>query len=276
MSVDVHELILTSTVNQVTTLTMNMPKRLNGWTFEMMEALREAFECARADESTRVLILTGADPYYCAGVNLGGTLRLAHPRKLHEMIVEHNKSLFELFLDFPKPILVAVNGPAIGASVTSATLCDGIIASNLATFSTPFAKLGVVPEGCSSVLFAQLMGEETAQRMLGAEGWIPTGAEALEVGLVQWLAPHEALLERAQALAETWIKEGATRSFRTEETLESLKLINAQESIGVADSFLSPNFMMAQARFLWSRKKRIPAMMFLALRLSRFMWVRLL
>ena len=146
----------------------------------------------------------------------------------------------------------------------------------LATFSTPFAKLGLVPEGCSSVLFAQLMGEETAQRMLGEEGWTPTGAEALEAGLIQWIAPHEALHERAQALAETWVREGATRSFRTDETIDALKLINDQESIAVADALLSSRFMMAQTRFLWSRKKRGPAMMFLALRLTRFMWARLL
>ena len=93
--------------------------------------------------------------------------------------MENNQALFNLFLDFPKPILIAVNGPALGASVTSATLCDGIIASDKATFSTPFAALGVTPEGCSSVQFARLMGEENAERMLGREGWRP-GAEEVE------------------------------------------------------------------------------------------------
>ena len=181
----------------VTTLTMNTPARLNGWTMEMMNALKEAFREAAQDDETSVVILTGADPYYCAGVNLSATLRLGHPRKLHAMIVEQNQALFDMFLDFPKPLLIAVNGPAIGASVTSATLCDGIIASEKATFSTPFAALGVTPEGCSSVHFAQLMGSANAERMLGKKGWKPTAGEALEAGLIQWVAPHDKLLEEA-------------------------------------------------------------------------------
>src|SRR5690606_3499427 len=132
---------------------MNDPRRLNGWTETMIAALQSALRREAADEETRALILTGSDPYYCAGVNLGATLRLGHPKKLHAMIVEHNQALFDGFIEFPKPLLVAINGPAIGACVTSATLCDAIIASQKATFSTPFAALGVPPEGCSSVIF---------------------------------------------------------------------------------------------------------------------------
>ena len=73
-------------------------------------------------------------------------MQMKHPRKLHEFIVKNNAAIFDAFLDFPKPLIVAANGPAIGACVTSATLCDAIIASEKATFSTPFAKLGIVPE----------------------------------------------------------------------------------------------------------------------------------
>ena len=91
--------------------------------------------------------------------------------------------LFELFLDFPKPIIAAVNGPAIGASVTSATLCDALLASDTATFSTPFARLGVPPEGCSSVNFERFMGRDNANRMMGEEAWVPTSKEAVEIGL---------------------------------------------------------------------------------------------
>ena len=73
-------------------------------------------------------------------------MQMKHPQKLHEFIVKNNAAIFDAFLDFPKPLIVAANGPAIGACVTSATLCDAIIASEKATFSTPFAKLGIVPE----------------------------------------------------------------------------------------------------------------------------------
>ena len=100
----------------------------------------------------------GADPYYCAGVNLSETLKPMHPKTLHGLIYENNKAVFDIFIEFPKPLLIAANGPAIGACVTSATLCDGIIASEKATFLTPFARLAIPPEGCSSVHFQRIMG----------------------------------------------------------------------------------------------------------------------
>lgn len=262
--------------NGVTTLTMNTPERLNGWTMEMMDALRASFQAAADDGETRVLILTGSDPYFCAGVNLSATMRPAHPRKLRDMIESHNRSLFEIFLDFPKPVLIAVNGPAIGASVTSATLCDGIIASEKATFSTPFAALKVTPEGCSSIHFARLMGEENAERMLGNEGWRPTAEEALEAGLIQWVVPHEALGEKAQDIANEWVNSGATRSFRGGSTLEELKAVNTKESAVLADAFLSKPFIKAQYEFLKRKKKWGPAAMFLAMLTTRPIWARLL
>jgi enoyl-CoA hydratase/carnithine racemase len=271
----VSSLILRSTHNGVTTLTLNMPKRLNGWTAPMMEALKAGFDDASTDEATRALVLTGTDPYYCAGVNLGATVELGHPRDLHAKIVAHNQALFELFLRFPKPIMIAVNGPAIGACVTSATLCDGIIASEQATFSTPFYALGVAAEGCSSVHFERLMGADVAHRMLGPEGWKPTGTEAVEIGLAQWLAPHDGLLARAQYIAEGWIADGKTRGFRAGSTLDELLQVNARESVQVADSFLSRPFLMGQCKFLWKKKKRTPALTFMALWLTQPIWSHL-
>lgn len=269
------DLILRSTTDGVTTLTMNLPKRLNGWTQPMLAALKQALRAAADDPDTKALILTGADPYYCAGVNLGGTLRPGHPRKLHAMIVEHNQALFEAFLLFPKPILVAANGPAIGACVTSATLCDGLLASDKATFSTPFAALGVAAEGCSSVHFERILGAANARRMLGPEGFKPTGEQAVEIGLATEVVPHDQLLERAHAIARDWIETGHTRSFRGGSTLEELLAVNARESVEVADSFLARPFLKGQFKFLWSRKKRGPALTFLSLWLTQPLWSRL-
>lgn len=269
-------LVLSSTRDGVTTLTLNMPARLNGWTGPMMEALRLALGQAESDDATKAVILTGADPYYCAGVNLSSTIRLAHPRALHAFIVEHNQALFEMFLAFPKPILVAANGPAIGACVTSATLCDAIIASERATFSTPFAALGVPPEGCSSVLFPRILGAATADRILGEEGWKPTAAEALEIGLVQWVVAHEDLLDEAQRIATGWAEAGTARRFRGGISLEELRAANARESQQVADAFLAAPFLRGQFRFLWRKKKWGPALMFLALWLLRPLWARAL
>ena len=239
-----EELVLWETTPEgVTILTMNLPRRYNGWTQPMLVRLRDSLLTAAKDTHTRALILTGADPYYCAGVNLSSTLKIDHPRVLHEFIRSQNEALFNMFIDFPKPILIAVNGPAIGASVTSATLCDAIIASQQATFSTPFARLGVTPEGCSSVLFPRLIGQRNAHRMLGAEGWIPTAAEALEIGLVDRVVPHESLREQAIALAT---------------------------------AFLSPPFLKGQFDFLMSRQKYGPAAMFFLLWRTHPLWSMLL
>lgn len=271
-----QDLVLCETRDHITTLTLNMPRRLNGWTMAMMGAMREQMARAAKEPDTKVLILTGADPYYCAGVNLSAVIKPDHPAKLHAFIVEQNQGLFDLFIDFPKPIIIAANGPAIGASVTSATLCDALIASKEATFSTPFAKLGVTPEGCSSRMFPALMGEQNAQRMLGEEGWQPTGEEAEAVGLATHVTEHADLLDEARALAAQWIEQGHERSYRAGFTREELKAINARESRQLADAFLGPKFLRGQLEFLWSKNKRGPAMMFLALLLSRPLWSQLL
>lgn len=270
------ELIRVSTTDGVRTLTMNHPRRLNGWTFEMMHALRDAMAAAASDDEVGAVVLTGTDPYYSAGVNLSSTIGIDHPRKLRETIVQQNQALFDLFLDFDKPILVAVNGPAIGATVTSATLCDGIIASDKATFSTPFARLGVTPEGCSSVHLPRLIGEDAARRMLGPDDWKPTGHEAAETGLVDEVVPHDELMTRAQALAASWVAEGKEREFKAGATREELKQINARESQELADAFLAAPFLMGQFRFLKSRGKWGPALTFLALRVTRPAWSLLL
>lgn len=268
-------ILLTETVDGVTTLTMNNPAKLNGWTAPMMHAIVDALGEAARDDATKALILTGTGKYYCAGVNLGATLKLGHPQRLHDQIEEQNAALFNAFIDFPKPILIAANGPAIGASVTSATLCNAIIASERATFSTPFAALGIPPEGCSSEVFPRLMGDE-AQRMLGEEGWKPTAAEALEAGLVTRVVPHDELMAEAQQMARAWVADGVGREYPAGTTREELRAVNARESEQLATAFLSPPFLRSQFRFLWGKKKIQPALMFFALWRTQPLWRRLL
>jgi enoyl-CoA hydratase/carnithine racemase len=171
LSKNASQQVHTSIKEGVGTVMMNRPDKLNGWTLDMMDAIKAAFTRGAELDDVKVILLTGSGSYYSAGANLGGSLKPMHPRKLRQLIVEQNQHLFEAFLLCPKPILVAINGPAMGASVTSATLCNGIIASERATFSTPFAALGITPEGCSSIHFPRLLGARNAQRMIGAEGW---------------------------------------------------------------------------------------------------------
>merc|ERR1719516_782548 len=206
------------------------PKKLNGWTGNMMLTLRDRFQQHAKDPETKVLILTGADPYYCAGVNLSATIQPMHPKKLHTMIRTSNQAVFDSFLDFPKPILIAANGPAIGACVTSASTCDAIVASEHATFLTPFARLGITPEGCSSIHFEKVFGSKTAERLLGPEGWKPTAAEAKEIGLVMEVVPHGDLMQRAQEIGEQWVREGRAKQIPGGGSVQEYKAVNAKES----------------------------------------------
>lgn len=266
----------TSIKDGVLTIKMNQPKKLNGWTDHMMDAFKKALAKAADDAETKAVIFTGAGDYYTAGVNFGGGLQPMSPKNLRKYIIAHNQSLFEAFLNFPKPILIAVNGPAIGAGVTSATLCNGIIASEKATFSTPFAALGVPKEGCSSYHFPRLIGEKNSARILESEGWKPTGTEAKEVGLVQWVVPHEKLQEEAHKIAKSWIDQGVGRTFLADSAKEDLLAVNSRESIEVADSILSFTFMSTQAKFLWSKNKTGPSIMFWTIALLRPLWARFL
>ena len=224
-------------------------------------------------------------------------MQMKHPQKLHEFIVKNNAAIFDAFLDFPKPLIVAANGPAIGACVTSATLCDAIIASEKATFSTPFAKLGIVPEvnlshfyiqilfihfnvcffhkGCSSVHFERIMGPTNAKKMLD-EGWTPTAKEALEAGLVQEVVPHNDLLECAQARGEQWVKEKKVRNLIKDNLVSEYKDINMKESYALADAFLATPFLAAQYNFLKQKGKTQQANIFWFLKVSRPLWSLLL
>ena len=311
-----EQLVLRADRNGVRTLTMNNPRRFNAWSQPMLRALFDEFTAAAEDDDVGVVVLTGTGKYYCAGVDLAGVLKPMHPQTLHDLIYGNNKLLFDTFLEFPKPLIAAVNGPAIGAPVTTATLCDALVISEHATLSTPFARLGLAPEGCSSVHFPRVMGEATAHRMLGPESWAPTAAEAVEVGLAhkavtlgggseeddsdekEKLAKMDALLlDEAQAIAESWITEGrlhrslpgervggdgmgaakaGAEAAAAQEGLDAYKVVNQEESVDLARRFLSPDLLQAQIDLMSSKGKTKPAAVFKALLASRPLWSMLL
>eukprot|EP01065_Artemidia_motanka_P049096 TRINITY_DN8057_c0_g1_i1.p2 TRINITY_DN8057_c0_g1~~TRINITY_DN8057_c0_g1_i1.p2 ORF type:complete len:295 (+),score=108.35 TRINITY_DN8057_c0_g1_i1:74-958(+) len=268
--------LLRSLENRVVTVKFNNPKRLNAWTFPLMKELRSGLSELGKDDRVGAVVLTGSGNYYSAGVSLSDAIKPMMPRTLARLITENNQALFDAFLDFPKPILIAANGPAIGATVTSATLCDGIVASTSATFHTPFTALGVTPEGCSSVHFERLLGKEAAERMLGKEGWKPTAEEAHKIGMVMKVVPDAELLPTAQAIAEKWIADGRVRTIPANGDRAELKAVNAKESVALAQAFLSENFLRGQQQFLSKRGKTGPAMMFQTIRTLRPIWSLLL
>lgn len=253
---------------------MDNPRRLNGWTVSMQASLSRAFEKAASSPEVGALVLTGTGEYYSAGVDLSGSLKIDHPRRVRQGIVAANRALFHQFIRFPKPMVAAVNGHALGAPVTSAALCDRLLAAEQATFSTPFARLGLCPEGCSSATFPRLMGSSNADRMLKSEGFRPTAQEALEMGLVEQVVSQEALIEAAIEQAASL--SGQKRRFRGGFVREELEGINARESEELADAFFSKRFLSGQAKFLRSRNKWAPSLTFSFLRFTRPLWIRAL
>lgn len=264
----------TLTDDGIATLRFNAPHKLNAWSPAMREAFRAALARARDDARVRAVIITGTGKYYCAGVDFAGSMRPMHPRALKEMIRANNYALFDQFIAFPKPIFAAVNGPAIGAAVTSASLTDGIIATPSATFHTPFNALGVVPEGCSSYYFPRLMGPAGAKRFLEDDEKV-TAADALELGLVVAVVPPEELMAAAEQRARAWLAEGKPRGIVSEGIVERLQQVNAEESVALAEAICDYPFLDAMLRFTRAKKKWRAFAMFGALRLTRPLWSRL-
>jgi enoyl-CoA hydratase/carnithine racemase len=230
-------------------VTLNRPERYNAWTMEMMEAMKTALGQLGQDPEVQAAVLTGSGKYYCSGVDFAGAMQPMRPSTLKSWMREKNQALFEAFLDFPKPLVAAVNGPAIGASVTSAALCDIVIAAQEATFHTPFRALGITPEGCSSVNFPRLLGEANA-RVLLEEGRRVTATEARAMGLVsEVVEPSARLLERALEVAQERVSKGQPRRYVEDGGAEwhaALREANRQESIALANSFMERPFLEKQ------------------------------
>jgi peroxisomal 3,2-trans-enoyl-CoA isomerase len=214
----------------------------------LMNELNAHMARLASDEACKAVVLTGTGAYYSAGVDLSSMIKPMAPSALVSLLRSQNQALFDMFLDYPKVLVAAVNGPAIGAAVTSCALFDGLVAAEAATFSTPFSKLGITPEGCSSVRFPELMGEEAAQRMLGPEGWAPTGAEAKAAGFVDELVADAAHLpDAAHAAARAALAAGGGRRKFDADAVARYKAVNAVESADLANAFVDAPFFDAMA-----------------------------
>jgi len=272
------DLVLFSNKNNVTTITLNNPAKLNSWGMALAAQMLNQLSRAASDPETKVVILTGTDPYFSSGGSLAEIFsNSSSPRGVQRAIQTENEKIFNGFIEFPKPMIAAVNGPAIGGGTTSAALCDIILASDKAIFSTPFKQLGVNPEGCSSVHFERMLGEDVANKLLN-EGWKPTAIEAKECGLVEEVIQHESLLVKAQDLGEIWAREGKERCIRGGGSVEEYKKINAEESAALAQAFVSEKFIRTQLEMLKKRGKSwsgTAVMMWLMLK-TRFIWIKFL
>jgi enoyl-CoA hydratase/carnithine racemase len=196
----------------VLTLTLNRPAKLNALTPTMLRELLEALDRADADDAVRVVIVTGAGRVFCAGADLSAgakTFDVAaragdRATRGHERPGEPHRDgggLVTLRIyDLKKPVIAAINGPAVGFGATMTLPMDVRIASAAARMGFVFSRRGVVPEACSTWFLPRVVGISQAAEWVYS-GRVFPAAEALAGGLVSRVVEPDALLPAARALA---------------------------------------------------------------------------
>jgi enoyl-CoA hydratase/carnithine racemase len=187
--------ILTHRELGVTTVTFNRADKKNSITAAMYAAMADAIESAAADEQTRVLVFQGHESVFSAGNDIADFL--------NNPPAEQDAPVFRFLRNlagFPKPIVAAVCGPAVGIGTTLLFHCDLVYAGDNAAFSMPFVNLGLCPEAASSLLTTQMMGyHRAAEALLLGEPFMAEAA--LEVGLVNRVVPPSEANRVAQQVA---------------------------------------------------------------------------
>ena len=197
------EQILTDTSEGILTITLNRPDRLNAWTAQMGHELRAAFDIADADDSVRAIIVTGAGRGFCAGADLGGGGDTFDYRKrdVAGAAGRDNGGEFSLrIFESKKPVIAAINGPAVGVGATMTLPMDVRIAADDARIGFVFARRGIIPEACSSWFLPRVVGISRAMEWVST-GRVFTAQEALEGGLLRSIHPKDELLGVARELA---------------------------------------------------------------------------
>jgi enoyl-CoA hydratase/carnithine racemase len=198
-----YEQITTETSEGVLTITLNRPDRLNAWTGRMGEELRAAFDDADADDEVRAIIVTGAGRAFCAGADLesGGDTFDYSKRDTAGVAGRDGGGEFTLrIFDCKKPVIAAINGPAVGVGATMTLAMDVRMAADDAKMGFVFSRRGIIPEACSSWFLPRAVGISRAME------WVSTGRvfgaqEGLDAGLLRSLHPKEELMGAARELA---------------------------------------------------------------------------
>jgi len=196
----VSELVITEVADQIATITLNRPEARNALSGALIRDLRTAVRDAQADDAVRVIILTGADPAFCAGLDLkelgGGSDTLTGTAPKDDTPIDQRGPL----PPGPKPVIGAVNGAAITGGFELALACDFLIASDRARFADTHARVGIQPWWGLTVLLPQAIGLRRAREM-SATGNFCDAQKALEWGLVNHVVPHDHLLPFARGIA---------------------------------------------------------------------------
>ncbi len=204
-----YETILLDVEDGIATITLNRPDKLNAFTGQMMSEMIAAFDRTDADDAVKAVIVTGAGRAFCAGADLSAGAKTfdydarageGAGEKVEDIHRDGGGLLTLRIYQSLKPVIAAVNGPAVGIGVTMQLAMDIRMASEAARFGFVFARRGIAPEACSSFFLPRVVGISTALEWCYS-GRVFPASEAHERGLVRSLHAADELLPAARALA---------------------------------------------------------------------------
>jgi 2-(1,2-epoxy-1,2-dihydrophenyl)acetyl-CoA isomerase len=208
-----YETIIWEQSGAIGRLTLNRPDSLNAWTPQLGLDLRTIIERDAADESVRAVLITGTGRGFSSGADLKGGFDTAEDgmpdlyKELHGIYHPVIAAVRRL----EKPVVAAVNGPAVGIGCSLALACDLIMAAESAFFGLAFVNIGLMPDGGSTAFVPPAVGRARAFQMALLGERIPA-AQALDWGLVNWVHPDDRLMAEAEQLVER-LAAGPTRSY---------------------------------------------------------------
>lgn len=215
-----HETLQTSVDDGILTITLHRPDQLNAFTVTMARELERSFREVNDDDSVRAVVVTGAGRAFCAGMDLttpGNVFGLDESQQptltdlddltdpAMERVRDTGGRVTLAIHDCRKPVIAAINGPAVGIGATMTLAMDARLVSTRARFGLVFGRLGIVPEATSSWYLARLVGLPRALDLaLSAD--ILDAAATVDAGLAAAAYEPDELLPRARALADRWTK----------------------------------------------------------------------
>lgn len=188
----------------IATITINRPEKLNATTTSSLDEILDAFDRIDANDEIRAAIITGSGRAFCAGADLSGGSRTfdsaARGHLSNEPRRDHGGLVTLRAFDLKKPIIAAINGPAVGIGITMTLPMDIRLASDTARMGFVFTRRGIVPEACSTWFLPRIVGIGKAMEW-ALSGRIFSAQEAFAGGLVSEVLPQEGLISRAREIA---------------------------------------------------------------------------
>lgn len=255
--------LLVEDARRVRTITLNRPEALNAFNETLYDATARALHDAAADPSVAVVLLTGAGRAFSAGTDLLEMQRIATDPTFERGEYGFG-GLLDALVEFPKPLVVAVNGLGLGIGATVLGFADLAFMSTHARLKCPFTSLGVAPEAASSLLFPQLVGRQNAAWMLLSAEWI-SAEQARDAGLVLALCEPDDLLPTARRHAEVLASRPISSLVAVKRTMtaahrEAVAAARERENEAFAELMGGPANLEALAAFAEGREPDFTAL----------------